>query len=60
MFGTPSNGTQPLDLASSGALLHYSVSRHIDFNFDMGWQLRRTPLEAKIGSYASMALVFSN
>ena len=60
VFGTPSNGTQPLDLASSGALLHYSVSRHIDFNFDMGWQLRRTPLEAKIGSYASMALVFSN
>ena len=60
LFGTPSNGTLPLNLASTGMMLHYSVSRHLDFNLDMGWQLRHTPTEVKLGNYAAVAVVVSN
>ena len=54
------NGSVPMDLASTGFLLHYSVGRYADLNFDMGWQLRRSPGEDRLGNYAAIALVFSN
>jgi hypothetical protein len=41
-------------------LVHYSVSRHIDLNFDMGFQLRRTPDSEKLGSFGAIAVVVSN
>jgi len=60
IFGIANNGTLPLNLASAGVLLHYSVSRHVDFNLDMGWQMRTTPDNSRLGSYAAVAVVFSN
>jgi hemolysin activation/secretion protein len=50
----------PLDLASTGAFLHYSIDRNIDLNFDMGFQLRRAQEQTKLGSYGAIAIVFSN
>jgi hemolysin activation/secretion protein len=50
----------PLDLASTGAFLHYSIGRNIDLDFDMGFQLRRAPQEARLGNYGAIAIVFSN
>lgn len=60
IFGSANNGTLPLDMASTGVLAHYSISRHVDFNLDMGWQLRTTPNNSKLGKYAAVAIVFSN
>jgi hemolysin activation/secretion protein len=60
LFGSANNGTLPLDLASTGALMHYSVSRHVDLNLDLGWQLRTTPDHTSLGNYAAVAVVFSN
>ena len=49
-----------LDLASTGAFLHYSIGRNIDLDFDMGFQLRRAPQETRLGNYGAIAIVFSN
>jgi hemolysin activation/secretion protein len=57
-FGNPT--AIPLDLASTGFFVHYSLSRYVDLNFDMGFQLRKTPEITQLGSYAAVAVVVSN
>lgn len=59
-FPSAGNGTMPQDLASAGVLAHYAVGRFVDLNFDMGWQLRKTADEARLGNFAAVAVVFSN
>lgn len=59
LTGTVASTALPLDLASTGALLHYSISRYVDLDFDMGFQLRRAPLETRVGDYGAVAIVFS-
>jgi hemolysin activation/secretion protein len=58
--GSASNGALPFDLASSGVLLRYSISRNISVNLDAGWQLKRAPASSKLGNYAAFAVIFSN
>lgn len=60
LTGARTRSELPLDLESTGVLLHYSISRHIDFNLDMGWQLRLAPNQTRLGDYAAVALVLSN
>jgi hemolysin activation/secretion protein len=58
--GNASNGTLPFDLASSGVLLRYSISRNISINLDAGWQLKTAPASNKLGNYAAFAVILSN
>jgi hemolysin activation/secretion protein len=46
------------DLASAGFLLHYTLSRFVDIQFDMGWRLRKTPADNRHGAYGEVAAVF--
>jgi hemolysin activation/secretion protein len=51
----------PLDLAGAGFLVHYSVDRYIDIDFNMGWQLKQVATEPPgLGHYAAVAVVISN
>lgn len=59
LTGGAANGARPMDLASTGGFLHYSISRNVDINFDMGFQLRRAPDEARTGNYGAIAIVLS-
>jgi hemolysin activation/secretion protein len=60
LSGAIASTALPVDLASTGTFLHYSIGRNVDLNFDMGFQLRRAPLQSKLGSYGAVAIVVSH
>ncbi len=45
-----------VDLTSAGFNLHYSASRFLDIQFDMGWRLRSVPGQTEHGSYGEIAI----
>lgn len=56
---TISDMTNHVDLASVGFLARYSLSRCLDFQFDMGWRLRQAPTVPNRGAYGQVALTGS-
>lgn len=52
-------GAAPLDLASTGIFLHYSLARHFDVNLDLGFRLKRAPTEPSLGQYAAVSVVLA-
>ena len=48
-----------VDLASVGFLARYSISRFLDFQYDMGRRLRRAPTVPSLGFYGQISLTGS-
>ncbi len=48
-----------VDLASVGFLARYSVSRYLDFQYDIGWRLRKAPTVPELGAYGQISLTGS-
>ncbi len=49
-------GDGPAELKSVGVLAHYSVGRHVEISFDLGWRLKRAPLALNPGHYGAISV----
>jgi hemolysin activation/secretion protein len=49
-------GEGPAELESVGVLAHYSVGRHVEINFDLGWRLKRAPFALNPGHYGAISV----
>lgn len=49
-------GQGPVTLESVGFLAHYSLGRHVEVNFDMGWRLKRAPFALNPGHYGAISV----